>query len=128
MGCLAIDVDQLESIRILGTRVHIVENPSVGQIMDQLIQREPQTCHYVVNTGMHGVMEGHRNPVFKTILYSATLLAPDGILALFIARLRGFRLNRQNTGPELLRRFSEIAHRRGDRYYLLGDTPDTLET
>lgn len=120
-------ISDIPSIQILGTRVHMAEIPDVINVMDYWIQSEPGKYHHVVNTGMHGVMEGHRNRDFKTILNSAELLAPDGVLALFIARLRGFRLNRQDTGPELLWRFSEIAHRKGYRYYLLGDTPDTLE-
>ena len=121
-------IPEIPSIQILGTRVHMAEIPDVISMMDHWIQTEPEEYHHVVNTGMHGVMEGHRNREFKNILNAAELLAPDGVLALFIARLRGFRLNRQNTGPELLWRFSETAHRKGYSYYLLGDTPETLAT
>lgn len=121
-------IAKILSIQILGTRMHMAEIPDVIEVMDHWIQAEPGEYHHVVNTGMHGVMEGHRNRDFKNILNSVDMLAPDGILAILIARLRGFKLNKKETGPELLWRFSEIAHRKGYSYYLLGDTPDTLET
>lgn len=115
------------SIRILGTRVHMAELPDVVSIMDHWIETDRDRYHHVVNTGMHGVMEGRKDPSFQQVLNSAELIAPDGILALLTARIRGYRLNRKETGPDLLWRFSEIAHRKGYSYFFYGDTPETLE-
>ena len=118
----------LPSIHILGTRMHMAELPDVVSLMDHWIETERERYHHVVNTGMHGVMEGRKDPAFQKVLNSAELIAPDGILALLTARIRGYRLNRKETGPDLLWRFSELAHRKRYSYFFYGDTPETLET
>lgn len=115
------------SIRILGNRVHMVEIPDVVQIMDRWITTERNRTHHVVNTGMHGIMEAHRNPAFKVILENADLFAPDGILVILVARLRGYRIRKKNTGPELLWQFAEVADRKGYKYFIFGDTEETIQ-
>ncbi len=118
---------EAETIKILGTRVHMIQLPEVVALMDHWVQDEPDKHHHVVNTGMHGIMEAHRNPGIKEILNSAALLAPDGILTILIARIHGYRLKKQETGPDLLWMFSKAADRKGYKYFLYGDTDRTLE-
>ena len=104
-----------------------MENPGVVQIMDRWVRTEPDECHYVVNTGMHGIITAHRDPSFKTVLNSADLFAPDGILVSLIVRLKGFSINRARTGPALMWDFGKIAHQSGYKYFIYGDTDDTLQ-
>jgi len=118
--------NNVPSIRILGTRVDMVGTPDVMGIMADWIQLEPDRVHHVVNTGMHGIMEAHKDLAIAYALDAADLLAPDGILAILIARLHGYRLRKQDTGPDLLWRFTEIANRQGYSYYFFGDTTETL--
>ena len=44
-----------------------------------------------------------------------------------LARLHGYRLRKQDTGPDLLWKFSEIANNRGFKYFFFGDTAETLD-
>ena len=120
-------IDEVSSIHILGTKVHIVEIPDVIKVMDHWIQSEPETCHYIVNTGMHGIMTAHRDPGFKEVLNSADLFVPDGILVILVARLRGFFLRKRMTGPGLMWEFGETAGKKGHKYFIYGDTEDTLQ-
>ena len=120
-------VQKAPFIRILETRVHMVRMVDVMSIMVDWIETEPLQLHHVVNTGMHGIMEAHKNPSFGTVLNSVDLLAPDGILTILTARFHGYRLRKQDTGPDLLWQFSEVANRKGYKYFLFGDTEDTLE-
>jgi N-acetylglucosaminyldiphosphoundecaprenol N-acetyl-beta-D-mannosaminyltransferase len=120
--------EQLQAIKVLGVQVHMVEIPDVVALMDHWVQTEPQRFHHVVNTGMHGVMEAHRDPEFKAVLNSADLFAPDGILMVLLARLRGFSLKKSRTGPTLMWDFSKVASEKGYKYYLYGDTEDTLRS
>ena len=99
----------------------------VMSFMADWIESEPDRLHHVVNTGMHGIMEAHKDEAFGAILNSVDLLAPDGILAILVARIHGYRIEKKETGPELLWRFSEAAHRKGYKYFLYGDTAETLE-
>ena len=119
-------VDPIPSISILGSRIHMVEIPDVVRLMDRWVGTESLTCHHVVNTGMHGIMEAHRDPKFKAILNAAALFAPDGILVVLLARFRGYPLAKKNTGPDLMWEFSKIASEKCYKYFLLGDTEETL--
>jgi N-acetylglucosaminyldiphosphoundecaprenol N-acetyl-beta-D-mannosaminyltransferase len=120
-------VDQLSSIRILETRVHIAHVSDVIKIMDRWIQSEPERLHHVINTGMHGIMEAHRDPQILDILNTADILAPDGILTVLVARLNGYKLRKKDTGPELLNKFCEIAEEKQYCFYFYGDTEETLD-
>ena len=55
----------VRSISILGSEIHIVEIPDVIAAIDRWIETEPGRFHYIVNTGKHGLMEGHRDSGFK---------------------------------------------------------------
>lgn len=116
----------LQSIRILGSDVDLVEIPDVIAAMNYWIGSEHDRFHYVVNTGMHGLMEGHRDPEFKAILNSADLFAPDGILVVLIARAKGAHIKKKGTGPDLMERFLESTHQKGYRHFFYGDTVETL--
>lgn len=120
-------VQSVPLIQILGTRVHMIQMAEVISIMAGWIESESHWPHHIVNTGMHGIMEAHKDPAFKAILNSADILAPDGILAILTARFHGYRLRKDDTGPDLLWRFSEIANKNGFSYFLFGDTEHTLE-
>ena len=117
---------EMPSIRVLGTRVHMLEIPEVVGVMDRWIETDPSSCHHIVNSGMHGLMEAHRDPKLKSILNQVDLFAPDGILIILVARLRGFSLKKKNTGPDLLWEFSSVANVKGYNYYLYGDEEETL--
>jgi N-acetylglucosaminyldiphosphoundecaprenol N-acetyl-beta-D-mannosaminyltransferase len=123
---MTISQEQLPSLRVLGTRVHSVDIPGVMAAMERWILTERTRCHFVVNTGMHGIMEARRDPEFRTILNTADLFAPDGILLLLTARLRGHKIKKANTGPALLWEFARISETNGYKHFMYGDTEDTL--
>ena len=120
-------IEQIPTLHILGTRVHVVEMPDAVRLMAHWIESEPNKFHHVVNTGMHGIMEAQKHPDLKEVLNSAELLAPDGILVVLLARFRGFPLRKKNTGPELMWEFSKTANEREYKYFIFGDTEDTLQ-
>ena len=107
--------------------MHVVENPQLVALMDGWIESDRQQFHHVVNTGMHGLMEAHRDPHYRSILNRAEVLAPDGLLVIWLARLRGFRLSRKETGPELMWRFLQRVDGKGYKHYFYGDTEETLQ-
>lgn len=119
--------DEIPSMRVLGTKVHIVEIPVIVSVMESWIKNERDRCHHVVNSGMHGVMEAHRDPRLRIIFASVDLFAPDGILMVLLARLRGFRLNKKNTGPDVLWEFSKVANEHGYSSYFYGDDESVLQ-
>ena len=99
-------VEEIPSFRILDTRVNKVRMTDVMELMARWIEEEPSRLHHIVNTGMHGIMEAHKDPEFGAILNSADLLAPDGILAILVARLHGYRLTWTTAHPKI--KFFEV--------------------
>lgn len=116
----------LPSLQILGVRVHMIQMARALAIAECWIQQRDQ-CHYVVATGMHGVMEANRDRNFKEILNEADLLVPDGISLVWTARLRGIHLKGRVCGPDLMLELCEVAERKGYRVFFYGDTRETLE-
>lgn len=118
--------EKIPQLEILGSRVHMVEVDDAVVIIASLIETERTRTHYVVNTGMHGLMEGRRDPKFRIILNDADLFCPDGILTLLVARARGYSIRKRRTGPELLWEFCQATQQKRYKHYFYGDTEDTL--
>ncbi len=68
---------EVPSFRILGVRVNPLEIPSVVSEMERWISDREQH-HYIVASGMHGIMEAQKNDDFKEVLESSDLFVPDG--------------------------------------------------
>lgn len=120
-------INQIPSIQILGNRVHMVQIPQVIEKISDWIEKERQKYHWIVVTGMHGVMEGYRNKNFQEIINSSDLFVPDGISLIWIARLRSFSLKKRVSGNDLMLEFFKLANERGYKNYFYGDTEDTLQ-
>jgi len=115
----------LQSIKVLGTRIHMVKVSEVVSLMaDWIGDKEP--CRYIVNTGMHGVMEGCRDPEFKKILNSADLFTPDGYSVVWLGRRHGYSLEKRVTGVDLVLAFLRMSEEQGFSNFFYGDTPETL--
>jgi N-acetylglucosaminyldiphosphoundecaprenol N-acetyl-beta-D-mannosaminyltransferase len=119
-------VSKIQSIKILGSKVHLVQIPEVIEIISHWIEKEREKCHFVVVTGMHGVMEAHKNKKFQEILNSADLFVPDGISLIWTARLYGFRLKKRVSGADLMWEFFKISNEKGYKNFFYGDTEETL--
>jgi len=82
---------------------------------------------YVCVTGVHGVMEAHKDPGLRRILNSSLLSTPDGVPMVWIGRLQGFSRMRRVFGPDLMRRVCEISAREGRTHFLYGGKPGVAE-
>ena len=111
--------------RILGTRVHPIEMEDVLDHMEGWV-RSPERGRFIVASGMHGLMEAHRDPRVWTILNRADLYVVDGFSLLWLARHRGFRLRQRVCGADLLMAFCARASREGYRVFFYGDTEAVL--
>jgi len=119
-------VSKIPAIEILGSKVHPVQIPQVIEKISDWIEKESQKFHWIVVTGMHGVMEGYRDKKFQEILNSADLFVPDGISLVWTARLRGFSLKKRVSGTDLMSEFFKIANEKGYKNFFYGDTKETL--
>ena len=119
-------VPDLPSIKVLGSRIHMIDLAEVISRIDHWIQHPDGTCRRIVVTGFHGIWEAHKSPDLRAILNSADLWAPDGIAPVWIARRKGFKDAGRTPGAEVMRAFFELADRKGYRSFFYGDTEETL--
>ena len=125
MSVGGIAIQRIPFMHVLGTRVHIIQIPDVVSLIgDWIAQRK--ACRYIVNTGMHGLMEGCRNEEFKKILNSADLFTADGFSVTWLARRRGFPMRKRVSGTDLMREFFRFSEGMGYRNFFYGDTAETL--
>lgn len=129
MGHLSkVSPEQLPSVRILGSRVHLVDLHDITALMDKWIREYAQgrKCRQIIVTGFHGIWEAYKTSDFKSILNSADLWVPDGIAPVWVARIRGMTNAVRTPGAELMKAFFELAKVEGYRSFFYGDTDKTL--
>ena len=118
--------DDEPSVRVLGSRVHLVSALRTADYIERWIEMRDGRCRQVVVTGFHGLLEAHKNPHIHNILNQADLWTPDGIAPVWLARLKGYRGTMRATGTEIMREYFRRAQQKGYKSYFYGDTEGTL--
>jgi N-acetylglucosaminyldiphosphoundecaprenol N-acetyl-beta-D-mannosaminyltransferase len=103
---------------ILGVGVSAIDIPMAVDTFAQWIAARRQ--NYVCVTGVHGVMESHRDPELRAIHNRAGLVTPDGMPLVWIARAMGFRRVGRVYGPDLMLAVCERSVASGWRHYFYG--------
>lgn len=110
---------------VLGVRIYALDVAAVIALIQEWIEAKtgPQVVSF---TGMHGITEAQRDPVFRDVLNSCDLVVPDGWPVMLRGRLAGFPLNDRVAGPDLMRQFCAET---GDRFghFFLGGPPGLAE-
>jgi N-acetylglucosaminyldiphosphoundecaprenol N-acetyl-beta-D-mannosaminyltransferase len=114
------------SVRILGSRVHLISTAETVDRIESWIQTRDECCHQVIVTGFHGLMEAHKKPGLRSILNGADLWVPDGIAPVWVARMRGHRNVVRAPGAEIMAEFLRRSNEKGYSSYFYGDTEQTL--
>lgn len=115
------------SVNILDKKIDIMAMPQVLDKISYWIKEEPNKNHWIVVCGMHGVVEGYKNPKFNEIINSADLSLIDGMSLLFMGRIMGFTIKNRIAGPDLMKEYFKFAEKKGFTCFFLGDTEDTLK-
>lgn len=110
-----------------GNKIDVVQLPEMVEKMEYWIKNEAQKSHWVVVTGMHGIVQSYKHADFQYILQAADIFAPDGIAVVWAARLKGFDMKQRVSGADLMTRFLEISATKNYRNFLYGDTENTLK-
>jgi N-acetylglucosaminyldiphosphoundecaprenol N-acetyl-beta-D-mannosaminyltransferase len=107
-----------ERINILGVGVSAVNTSMALDTVDEWIARDDR--HYVCVTGVHGIMESHRQEAVRNIHNGAGLVVPDGMPLVWLSRLKGFHNVNRVYGPDLMLALCERSIGRGYRHFLYG--------
>jgi N-acetylglucosaminyldiphosphoundecaprenol N-acetyl-beta-D-mannosaminyltransferase len=114
------------SVRILGSRVHLISPARTVDHIESWIGTRDGRCRQAIVTGFHGLLEAHKSPRIHSILNNADLWVPDGIAPIWFARLRGHRHVDRAPGAEIMFEFLRRANASGYSSYFYGDTEETL--
>lgn len=115
----------IESIDILGVRVHAVTYAQVIDIInDWIVETGP---HQLATANPEFVMAAQHNPEFCKVLNQADLCVPDGVGLLWAARRLGRVLPERVTGSDLVPLLARKSAEKGWRIYLLGAGPGVAE-
>ena len=98
-----------------------VQIPDVVIRMERWIS-EHTGCHFVVVTGMHGVVEARHDPLFRQVLMWADLVVPDGMPLVWIGRRKGYAMKHRVCGPELMLTFCRTTGSKY-RHFFYGGAP-----
>jgi N-acetylglucosaminyldiphosphoundecaprenol N-acetyl-beta-D-mannosaminyltransferase len=105
-------------VNILGIGVSAVDLTSaLGEIERWIEMRDPR---YVCVTGVHGVMESHRDATLRAIHNAAGLVTPDGMPLVWLSRWKGFAHVARVYGPDLMLALCARSLDRGWRHFLYG--------
>jgi len=116
-----------ERVNVLGVGVSAITMAQALTIIDEWIAR--REAHYVCVTGVHGVMESHRDSSLRQIHNAAGLVTPDGMPLVWLSHLKGFRHVERVYGPDLMLALCEHSLTTGYRHFLYGGAegvPDQL--
>jgi N-acetylglucosaminyldiphosphoundecaprenol N-acetyl-beta-D-mannosaminyltransferase len=110
---------------VLGVGVHAVDlTRAADRIESALLARQRG---YVCVTGVHGVMEAHRDPEFRDILDQALLVVPDGMPTVWVGRAQGLGQISRVFGPDLMEEVCRRSVEKSFTHFLYGGKPGVAE-
>lgn len=110
---------------VLGVRVSAVNLANAVRLAEDWIALG--SPGYVCVTGVHGVMEAHRNSDFRKILNHAIMTLPDGMPMSWVGHVQGFRKMDRVFGPDFMSTMCRLSVERGYRNFLYGGQPGVAE-
>ncbi len=114
--------DPKSPVNVLGTNIAPLNMVTAVDLIEGWINGD-STGHYVCVTGVHGVMEGFRNPQIRKAHNAADACVPDGMPMTWTGRYRGHRSMRRVYGPDLMLSLLERSAARGyTNFFYGGDT------
>lgn len=110
---------------VLGVPVHCVRMSDVIAEMESWITSRDLT-RFIAITGMHGVSESRKDSRFREILKSASLVVPDGMPLVWLARWHGHPISQRVCGSDLM---EEFCKQTGSRYrhFFYGGAPGVAD-
>jgi N-acetylglucosaminyldiphosphoundecaprenol N-acetyl-beta-D-mannosaminyltransferase len=119
------EIEKIPHTDVLGVRVSAINLPKAVFLADTAIWAGKKG--YICVTGVHGVMEAQKDPVFRETLNNALINTPDGMPMSWIGWLSGFRSMDRVYGPDFMLAMCELSVRRGYRQFLLGGKPGVAQ-
>jgi N-acetylglucosaminyldiphosphoundecaprenol N-acetyl-beta-D-mannosaminyltransferase len=112
VNILGVKIDAIDMAQALRTTMSALSNGQRG---------------YICVTGVHGVMEAQKDPVFKAIVNSSFLTTPDGMPMVWLGRLSGYTHMNRVYGPDLMASVCALSVTKGYTHFLYGGRDGVAE-
>ena len=110
---------------VLGVGIHAIDMHAALDIFQSAVKERRKG--YVCVTGVHGIMEAQKNPVFRSILNNSLLTTPDGMPTVWVGRWQGHAGMRRVFGPDLMAEVCALSVREGFTHFLYGGAEGVAE-
>ena len=108
-----------DGVNVLGTRIAPFNLETAVEQIDRWLSVE-ETGRYVCVTGVHGVMEGLRDPEIRRVHNTADACVPDGMPMTWVGHVRGHHDMDRVYGPDLMLSVLALAAQKGYTSYFYG--------
>lgn len=109
------------------SKIDLITTKEVVEKISDWIKNESQKLHWVVVTGMHGIVYSSKHEDFKYIIGHANLFVPDGISLVWLGKIKGIDIKNRVSGADLMKEFFNVAQKNNFSNYFYGDTQETLK-
>lgn len=113
------------SFNLLGLQIDPLDHKQLLRKIDEWVFLK-NTSHMVVFANAHVLMENRNNKGLNWALKRASLIIPDGMPLVVMARRRGFKLDSRPDGPGFMEKVLVEEPSNHWRHYFLGGTEDVL--
>lgn len=109
--------------RLLDVRIDAIDHLQVIQRVTAWINSKQRPSAYITQANVHTLVTAQKDHGYKEALHKANLSVPDGMPLVWWLRLKGNHAVGRVYGPDLMKRVSSEAAKRGWRCFLYGGKP-----
>ncbi len=108
----------VESIELLGVRVHLLTENRLHQYISNVIERDRKEL--ILNVNVHCYNMIFKNPWMKNFLNKAEIIFCDGFGVALGAKILGLRMPTRFTPADSIWNLAALAEKKGHSFYFLG--------
>ena len=112
---------------VLGVRVLAEPLETVLRAIEDVLRAPDRKATYLCPTGVHGVIEAHKDPEFRRILNSTAFVVPDGMPLVRVSQLQGFAGAERAFGPDVMWTILGRSAGMGVSHFFYGGRPGVAE-
>ncbi|NKB23722.1 MAG: WecB/TagA/CpsF family glycosyltransferase [Kiritimatiellae bacterium] len=117
--------NNIPRVNILGTGIHTLNMKQAVEIILNAVDKKRKG--YVCVTGVHGIIEAQKDPVFADILNQSFLTTPDGMPTVWTGRSKGHRQMDRVYGPDMMLEICHASVAKEYTHFLYGGKPGIAE-
>jgi len=114
-----------QTIELLGVNVDIINpNKACERIAQWILEKKKS---YVCVAPVSTLVDCQKDQLYKDIVNQASMVTPDGMPVVWLARSKGAKQIERTYGPDLLLKLTDVGQSKGWRHFFYGATQETCD-